>query len=162
MYLLFRKKRVHVLTGILVAGSLVALVLMMQAMANIDTAAFTTDEPISETYRAIMPEGAPVRLTTPFFNIYGLLTLVGGALWSAYLFLRKRVLPNRVLGNVLIAAGALSIGLASTLTRLGEGSFLYLGELIAAVLMFSGFLVAARPQPSEESGPVTAPVAAGD
>ena len=51
----------------------------------------------------------------PFFNIYGLLTLVGGAIYSAYLFWRKRVLPNRVIGNILIAAGALLIGTASTL-----------------------------------------------
>jgi hypothetical protein len=90
-------------------------------------------------------EGATVRLTTPFFNIYGLITLVGGALWSAWLFLRKRVLPNRVLGNVLIAAGALSIGFASTLTRLGVGGYLYLGELVAAVLMYAGFVLASAP-----------------
>jgi len=49
----------------------------------------------------------------------------------------------------LIAAGALSIGFASTLTRLGYGQFLYLGELLAAILMFIGFRVAARPQPDE-------------
>jgi hypothetical protein len=92
-----------------------------------------------------------VRLTTPFFNIYGLFALVGGALWSAYLFWRKRVLPNRVLANVLIAAGALLIGTASTLTRLGYGQYLYIGELLSAVLMFSGFLMSARPQPVEQS-----------
>ena len=69
--------------------------------------------------RGLLPLGSPVRLTTPFFNIYGLLTLVGGAIYSAYLFWRKRVLPNRVIGNILIAAGALLIGTASTLTRLG-------------------------------------------
>jgi drug/metabolite transporter (DMT)-like permease len=90
-----------------------------------------------------------VRLTTPFFNIYGLLTLVGGAIWSAYLFWRKRILPNRVLGNVLIAAGALLIGFASTLTRLGYGQFLYLAELLSAIIMFAGFLVASRPQTEE-------------
>ncbi len=95
-------------------------------------------------------EGATVRLTTPFFNIYGLVTLVGGALYSAFLFWRKRVMPNRVVGNVLIAAGALSIGLASTVTRLGDGSYLYLGELVAAILMFSGFIVAGRPAPVTE------------
>ena len=99
--------------------------------------------------RGLLPLGASVRLTTPFFNIYGLLTLVGGALYSAYLFWRKRVLPNRVLGNILIAAGALLIGTASTLTRLGYGQFLYLGELLSAILMFSGFRFAARPQPEE-------------
>jgi hypothetical protein len=159
--LLFRKRWVHGLTILLVLGSLAALVLMLRIMPRLDPSEFTTAKPISEQYRFIMPaaaDGGTVRLTTPFFNIYGLLTLVGGALWSAYLFWRKRVLPNRVVGNVLIAAGALSIGLASTLTRLGYGSYLYLGELVAAILMFVGFLVAARPQPSEEAAPVPAQV----
>lgn len=179
--LLVRKKWVHVFTALLAVGSLWAGYLMLQAMPQLDTEVFTTDRPISEQYgtkqlepgeaappdaqtstltyrgeavtvvRGLLPLGSPVRLTTPFFNIYGLITLVGGAIWSAYLFWRKRVLPNRVVGNVLIAAGALSIGFASTLTRLGYGSLLYLGELIAAVLMFTGFLMAARPQPSEEA-----------
>ena len=184
--LLTRKKWVHGVTALLVVGSLYASFLMLQAMPNLDEAVFTTSKPISEQYgtkvleagesppagaetmttiyrgeevtvvRGILPLGTPVRLTTPFFNIYGLLTLVGGAIWSAYLFWRKRVLPNRVVGNVLIAAGALSIGFASTLTRLGYGQLLYLGELIAAILMFSGFLMAARPQPNEEPQPVKA------
>lgn len=189
LYLLTRKKWVHVVTGILVLGSLFAGYLMLQAMPNLDEGVFTTAKPVSEQYgtkvlevgqtppagartgttvyrgeqvtvvRGLLPLGTPVRLTTPFFNIYGLLTLVGGAIWSAYLFWRKRVLPNRVVGNVLIAAGALSIGSASTLTRLGYGQLLYLGELVAAVLMFAGFLVAAKPQPSEEPQPVRAVLA---
>jgi hypothetical protein len=177
--LLVRKSWVNVVTVLLVAGSLFAAYLMLQAMPRLDEAAFTTSKPISEQYgtkvlpageiapayaqtttttyrgqqvtvvRGLLPLGSPVRLTTPFFNIYGLLTLVGGAIWSAYLFWRKRVLPNRVIGNVLIAAGALLIGSASTLTRLGYGQFLYLGELLSAILMFAGFRVAARPQPQE-------------
>jgi hypothetical protein len=181
--LLTRKKWVHWITAALVLGSFYASSLMLQAMSNLDEAVFTTSKPISEQYgtkvvepgedipagaqtttttyrgeevtviRGLLPLGTPVRLTTPFFNIYGLLTLVGGAIWSAYLFWRKRVLPNRVIGNVLIAAGALSIGFASTLTRLGYGQLLYLGELIAAVLMFTGFLTAAKPQPGEEPVP---------
>ncbi|MGH2625174.1 MAG: hypothetical protein ACRDHY_00810, partial [Anaerolineales bacterium] len=159
VYLLFRRRWVHVLTGILVLGSLGALVLMLQVMPRLDASHFTPTLPISEQYREIMPpvsEGGIVRLTTPIFNIYGLLALVGGALWSAFLFWRKRVLPNRVIGNVLIAVGALSIGFASTLTRLGYGSLLYLGELVAAVLMFSGFLRAAAPQPEEAAQPAAA------
>ncbi|MGE5251935.1 MAG: hypothetical protein ACM3QS_17155 [Bacteroidota bacterium] len=185
--LLFRKKWVNVVTAVLVLGSLFAGYLMLQAMPKLDEAVFTTSKPVSEQYgtkalepgetppagaktetvtyrgqqvtavRGLLPLGSPVRLTTPFFNIYGLLTLVGGALWSTYLFWRKRVMPNRVLGNVLIAAGALSIGSASTLTRLGYGGLLYLGELLAAVLMFAGFLMAARPQPQEEVSPLAVP-----
>jgi hypothetical protein len=188
LYLLVRKPWVHAVTVGLILGSLWAGALMLQMMPKLDTAIFTTDRPISEQYgtkqlepgeaapsgaqtsdityrgetvtviRGLLPLGAPVRLTTPFFNIYGLITLVGGAIWSAYLFWRKRVLPNRVMGNVLIALGALSIGFASTLTRLGYGGLLYLGELVAATLMFAGFLLAARPQPSE--APVAAAAAA--
>lgn len=177
--LLVRKSWVNVVTALLVIGSLFAGYLMLQAMPKLDEAVFTTSKPVSEQYgtkvlkegqiapadaetttttyrgaevtvvRGLLPLGSPVRLTTPFFNIYGLLTLVGGAIWSAYLFWRKRVLPNRVIGNVLIAAGALLIGSASTLTRLGYGQFLYLGELLSAILMFAGFRFAARPQPEE-------------
>jgi len=184
--LLVRKRWVKVVTVILILGSLFAGYLMLQAMPNLDEGIFTTAKPISEQYgtkvldpgqavpagaqtitttyrgeqvtavRGLLPLGSPVRLTTPFFNIYGLLTLVGGAIWSAYLFWRKRVLPNRVIGNVLIAAGALLIGSASTLTRLGYGQFLYLGELLSAILMFAGFRFAARPQPDEVAQPAAA------
>ena len=82
--LLVKKPWVKIVTIILVAGSLIAAVLMLTT--PLDASAFQTGTPISEQYRAIMPQGAVVRLTTPFFNIYGLLTLVGGAIYSAYLF----------------------------------------------------------------------------
>ena len=179
--LLVRKSWVQVVTALLVIGSLVAAFFMFQAMPTLDEDAFTTARPVSEQYgtkqlkegqtasagqqtavityrgeqvtvvRGLLPLGSPVRLTTPFFNIYGLLTLVGGAIWSAYLFWRKEVLLNRVWANMLIAGGALLIGFASTLTRLGYGQYLYLGELLAAILMFAGFEVASRPQQKEKS-----------
>lgn len=190
LYLLVRRKWRHGITVLLVAGSLFATNLMLQAVPKLDTAVFTTDKPISEQYgtkaldegevapagaqtftttyrgeevtavRGILPLGTSVRLTTPFFNIYGLLTLVGGAIYSAYLFWRKRVMPNRVIANVLIAAGALAIGFASTLTRLGYGEYLYLGELISAVMMFAGFRIAAKPQPDEMVVSNTVPASA--
>ena len=177
--LLVRRRWVNVVTGLLVLGSVYAGYLMLQAMPKLDESVFTTSKPVSEQYgtkalkdgetapanaltitteyrgrevtavRGLLPLGTAVRLTTPFFNIYGLFTLVGGAIYSAFLFWRKRIMPNRVLANVLIAAGALSIGFASTLTRLGYGEYLYLGELLAAILMFIGFRMAAKPQPEE-------------
>lgn len=159
LYLLVRRRWAHAVTAVLVFGSVVAAVMMLQMMPRLDPSGFSAGLPISEQYRTIMPaisDGATVRLTTPFFNIYGLLTLVGGALWSAMLFLRKQVLPNRVVGNVLIAAGALSIGLASTATRLGFGGYLYLGELIAAILMYSGFVMAGAPATEGERAELAA------
>lgn len=154
LFILFFLRRPRMMTGLLIGATMVAFLMMLQVMPLLDTSSFSASAPISEQYREIMPpvaEGGVVRLTTPFFNIYGLVTLVGGALWSAALFLRKKVLPNRVIGNVLIAIGALSIAFASTLTRLGLGAYLYLGELIAAVLMYTGFLVASAPATEAES-----------
>jgi hypothetical protein len=145
LMLLVRKRWRNYVTILLVLGSIIAAILMIQVMPRLDVSIFNQNIPISEQYKELMPaieDGAVIRLSTPFFNIYGVITLVGGAIWSAWLFLRKRVLPNRVIGNVLIAAGGLSIGLASMLTRLGIGAYLYVGELIAAVLMYAGFIVA--------------------
>ncbi|MGD8822517.1 MAG: hypothetical protein PVG63_05380 [Anaerolineales bacterium] len=159
LLLLIRKDWVRIITVILVVGSVAAGVMMLQAMPLLDGSQFDPGLPISEQYAEIMPaidNGGLVRLTTPFFNIYGLVTLVGGALWSAWRFLKKKVLPNRVIGNVLIAAGALSIAMASSLTRAGYGAYLYLGELIAAILMYAGFVMAAAPQPDDLREPAKA------
>jgi len=153
LLLLVRKRWARLVTAGLVLASLAAIGLMVQAILKTNGAAYVAGIPIGEQYRSLMPaisEGGLVRLTTPFFNIYGLLTLVGGALWSSWQFLRKQVLPNRVAGNALIAAGALSVALAGTLTRLGVGTYLYLGELVAAGLMYAGFLMAARPATQAE------------
>jgi hypothetical protein len=86
---------------------------------------------------------------TILLNIYGTLTLVGGAIYSAFIFWRKRVLPNRVIGNVLIAAGALLPASAGTFVKLGLADWLYLSELLGATIMFIGFLQATAHQPSQ-------------
>ena len=150
MYLLFSPIRVVPWTTLLLLGSVAALTLMLQVMPLLDQNRFTAGMPISKQYSSIMPSvhnGAIIRMATPLFNVYGFITLVGGALWSSYLYYRKRILRNRMVGNLLIAAGVLLISFAGVLTRMGFGTWLYLGELLAAGLMFSGFLVTGRVTP---------------
>ena len=48
--LLFRKKWVHYVTGVLIIGSLGAAYLMLSVMPDLETANFTTSNPISEQY----------------------------------------------------------------------------------------------------------------
>lgn len=140
VFLLSRRRRVaRTLFALLVFGSVLAAWLVFTTPIN--AARFTPQETLSAQYREILPRGAPVRRLTPIFNIYGLMTLVGGALYSAWLLRRKEIVPHRVIGNILIAAGGLALGFASTLVRLGLADYLYIGELIAAVLMFAGFLL---------------------
>ena len=100
-----------------------------------------------------------VRVLTPFFNIYGVILLVGGAIYSAWLFWRKRVLLHRTIGNILIATGALGPAIGGAMQRFGIPVALYVGEFVGAVLMFAGFLYASRP--ASESAAAVAPSQAG-
>ncbi len=125
---------------VLTAGSVIAATLVFTLPLH--AARFSPGETLSAQYREILPRGASVRRLTPIFNIYGTLTLIGGALYSAWLLWRKEIVPHRVMGNMLIALGAFVIAGASTMVRLGLADYLYLGELLAAALMFAGFLLA--------------------
>jgi hypothetical protein len=92
-----------------------------------------------------------VRTLTPFFNLYGTVTLVGGAAWSAWLFWRKRILLHRTIGNILIAAGAILPAFGGTFSRMGVPSALYIGELLGAMLMFAGLFRATTPIQAQEN-----------
>ncbi|MFQ6013991.1 MAG: hypothetical protein ACE5NP_00935 [Anaerolineae bacterium] len=155
VYLLARRRVAHVLLVLLILGSLFALQQVFSL--PLDSSRFLASEPLSAQYREILPAGALVRKLTPIFNIYGTFTLIGGAIYSAWIFWRKRIMPHRVIGNTLIAIGALVIAFASTLTRLGLGQYLYLGELLAAILMFIGFLRATVEPTVPASEPAKAP-----
>ncbi|MFQ5812967.1 MAG: hypothetical protein ACE5I2_07245 [Anaerolineae bacterium] len=138
VYLLARRRWADALMVILGLGSLYGLIRVFGA--QLDPSLLTGGKLSSD---AITSGG--VRILTPFFNIYGTVTLVGGAAYSAWIFWRKRVLPHRVIGNVLIAVGAMAPALGGSLSRLGLGGYLYLSELVGAVLMFIGFIRATSP-----------------
>lgn len=103
---------------------------------------------------AIVTSG--VRTLTPLFNVYGTVTLVGGAIWSAWIFFRKRILLHRTIGNILIALGALAPAFGGAFSRFGISGALYIGELLGAVLMFIGFLRATTPMEARVPQPVPA------
>jgi hypothetical protein len=98
---------------------------------------------------AIVTDG--VRGLTPIFNLYGTVTLVGGALYSAWLFWRKRILLHRTIGNIFIAAGALLPAFGGGFSRMGIPGALYISELLGAILLFIGFLRAITPMKGEQA-----------
>ncbi len=148
VYLLMRKPgAANTLTGVLLVASVLAAAAVF--LAPVHATSFQVGVPISSQYKALLDRTGPMILLTILLNIYGTLTLVGGALWSAWLFFRKRVLLNRVVGNVFIAAGALLPASAGTFIRLGMGDWLYVSELLGAALMFFGFWFATQPQPAD-------------
>jgi len=134
-FLLMRKKWAWGLFAVLALGSLYATFKVFTA--QLDPSLMLGGE---LSGHAITSGG--VRMLTPFFNIFGLLLLAGGAIYSAWIFWRKRVLLNRVIGNILIAVGALAPGFGGAAQRAGMPIALYVGELLGAVLMFIGFMYA--------------------
>jgi hypothetical protein len=141
MHLLARKGNVaSTLTLILAAVSVLALILVF--LAPITGATFDMTRPASEQYKDILTRNGLTITLTILLNIYGTLALVGGALYSAFLFWRRKVLANRMFGNILIAAGALSPALGGTFLKAGIVDMLYISELFGAILMFLGFMLA--------------------
>jgi hypothetical protein len=156
VHLLFRKRGVAwTLTGILAAVSLLAAGLVLSAALTPAAASYNVSQAISSQYKDILTRGGGTIALTIVLNIYGTLTLVGGAIYSAIIFFRKRVLANRMIGNILIAVGALAPAMAGSFVKLGLVDALYLSELIGVVLMYIGFIQATT-APVRQEAPVTA------
>jgi hypothetical protein len=81
-------------------------------------------------------------------NIFGTAFLVGGALVSI-------VRRQRVRANLWIASGAIIVALATGLSRAGDYSFVYAGELLGIAVMFVGFKLTGAPRkaPAEAAQP---------
>jgi hypothetical protein len=151
VYLLVRRRWAHALMIVLGVGSLYGLIRVFGAQLDPALMGSSVHTGSELSGRAIVSPG--VRLLTPFFNVYGTVTLVGGAAYSAWLFWRKRILLHRTIGNILIAAGAILPAFGGTFSRVGLPGALYLGELLGAVLMFAGFVRATTPMQSTTPAP---------
>ncbi len=160
LYLLMRRAYVaNILSIVIGIVAITSLVWMLSV--QVDATKFVPGADVgkflTESYRAILPDSPVRRILPPILNGYGTLILVGGAVYSAWLFLRKQIMPNRVMGNVFIAIGGLLpalggsiIKLAETMPELSEsGSILkYLSIFAGLVFLFIGFqMVTNAPAP---------------
>ncbi len=143
VYLLAKRRWANITMVILGLGSLYATIRIFGA--ELDPSLLTTSVHTGSELsgHAIVTPG--IRNLTPLFNLYGVVTLVGGAVYSAWIFYRKRVLLHRTIGNILIATGALAPAFGGAFSRFGIPGTLYMGELIGAILMFAGFIRATTP-----------------
>ena len=147
VFLLIRKgTRAWVSFWFVVAGSLIGLAVI--GLADVNPAAYRSGVDLTEQYRDIFTATGGAKTMSTILaivlNSYGTLMLVGGAIYSAYIFWRKRVLPQRMWGNVLIAVGGILPAMGGVLILLGSPAFKYLGQLLGSILIFAGFLVATK------------------
>jgi hypothetical protein len=140
---------------ILTVVSLLAIVLVLFAPITPAAAGYNTTVPLSSQYKDIMTRSGMIILLTILLNTYGTITLVGGAIYSAYIFWRKRVLFNRMVGNILIAIGALMPAIGGSFVGMGLPDFLFLSEFLGAILMYIGFIQATATVPVKNPSTVT-------
>ena len=132
LYLLAPRRVAHIIMAILLLMSFYAIFRVFTASIDLSTLPFLSGD--------AMPSG--VRLLTPLFNVFGTVALVGGAIYSAWGYWRHRLMPQRLISNVLIAIGGILPALGGILTRLGLSSstahaFLI---LLGVAVIFIGFL----------------------
>lgn len=155
VYLLAKRKWANVAMAILLGLSIFAAFRVFTA--ELDPSLLTTSVHTGSELsgHAIITPG--IRTLTPIFNLYGTIALVGGAVYSAFIFWRKRIMLHRTIGNIMIAVGALAPAFGGAFSRFGIPGALYIGELFGAVLMFAGFIRATTPMKNEQPDAVPAP-----
>lgn len=162
-----RELAAHIAMAVLLIGSTAVAYLVLSAPLKAPGFALdpNTHVPVGTAFPGY------VRVLTGPFNIAGALSLVFGALYSAYVYMpKRRVLParlmalaivvnfaasvpsgivalfagrlnSRVPATILIAAGAFIPGLTSGLNRFGVTWSFFLGEFLGLLFIFVGFLV---------------------
>jgi len=138
---------VYLLLSRRVANRLAVLLLLAVAAAATFVLVTPIDYAAVETYRLSgrVMTWSWVRLFSPFINTYAFVFLVGGAVVSAWRFRLRRETYHRVVGNVLIAVGALLPGIGGMATRLGHVEVLYVTELVGILLIWLGYRWNIRP-----------------
>ncbi len=130
LYLLARRRTAHIIMTVLLIASLYAAFRVFTVSLDLTT--------LDRLSGSAMPE--EVRLMSRLSYI-GAAVLIGGAIYSAWVFWRRRIMPHRVLSNTLIAVGALLPAVGGGLIRLGGSlQLFYLLELLGIIIILIGFL----------------------
>jgi len=134
VYLLLKQKTADRLTWFFIVYIVIASVAIILSPVNMSLV-----DPTRLTGKVMTWTWA--RLFSILPNMYSLVFLVGGAAWSAIQYARKSDGSNRVLGNWLIAIGALLPGIGGSFTRLGYVEVLFVTEFIGILLIWAGYRV---------------------
>ena len=102
-------------------------------------ASSTTAEVTNVSALPVLP--GDLTIVAILMNIPGALWLFGGALWSAWTFLRRHTPGYRVISMALLALGAVFPGLLTGLQRLGYSAAAPLGEFLGALCLLIGLLI---------------------
>jgi hypothetical protein len=153
---------IYLLASKRVANVALALVLVLTAVSVyvLFTAPIDSSKLVDEAgWKAVAVVSPAPRWLAAISNTLGTILVVGGALWSGFVFWRQRIMKSRMVGVFLLAAGTFVIALGGTITGISglhNHDYLYLTMAPGIVLMFVGYLQTIRPSPVTH-GKVTQP-----
>ncbi len=141
IYLLFSRRVANIALAIMGLFAVVAAILVFTVPLDTPT--------LSEVngWRAVVVNNAGPRLMAGLSNGLGTVIVAGGALWSAYVFWRKRIMKERMIGVVLIALGTIIAATGGTIlgvTGLTNPEYHNIGIFVGVVIMFIGYLQSIR------------------
>jgi hypothetical protein len=119
-----------------------AVVLALSAAALYAVFATPVDIAVAVDTGRGFPDGSLPRILAGIGSGLGSLVLIGGAVWSAWVFLRRRNQGRRALANVIIAIGVFIAAAGGTVAFTGASGVLELTNLVGVSVMFVGFLLA--------------------
>ena len=133
VYLLLNRRRADRLAVALIVYVTIAAAFVLSTPVNASAV-------VDDRLNGSVIEWTWVRFMSPLVNTYALIFLVGGAAWSAWVYRKRADGPrSRVVGNTLIAVGALLPGIGGAFTRAGHVEVLYVTELVGIALIWAGY-----------------------
>jgi len=152
VYLHLSRRWAHALTAVTVPFIIVVAALVAISPVNAEAMAANPHRPTGE-----MLGWSDLRLTTPFINLYAVVFLVGGAIYSAVKFAVAGDSRGRAIGNSLIAFGAILPGIGGALTKRDMVEALYIGEFLGILFIWAGYTACVR-SPAPRTTPASKPV----
>ena len=144
-YLLGPRRIAHVFTVIVI---ILALYVAFRFVTDSITsalaayiAAHSTDTQAVTGQVALNMLPVDVRAISIPLNIFGGLTLFGGAAWSAWTFWRKHAPGYRLTSMALLALGSVFPSILTGLQALGNSGGAALGEFLGALCLLAGLLI---------------------
>lgn len=156
VYLLFKRRVANIVTALTLVT--VAYAAFAVYSASVDASALTQSHFVD--YKSFFSINVAPRILAAVFSGGGTIIVVGGALYSGIVFLRKHIMKDRMIGVFLLAIGTFLVAIGGTVKgALMNDDYLYPTMVLGVLVMFIGYLQTVRPSPvpAEHRVPANAP-----
>lgn len=141
MYLLFSRRVAQIALAVTLLLTIYSIYATFTVPLNLSALANTQEV----DWKLLFSVDVAPRVLAGVFSGVGSVIVIVGALWSAYIFWRKRIMKERMIGLILLAVGTFTVAFGGTLKGLlHNDDYLYPTMAIGVVIMFLGYLQTIR------------------